>query len=322
MRAPGPGMTVGMIVPGLVSGLLSCAPGAVSSDPPVTQADLRLFDYDAGAPLDIVESASREEHGVLARDITYASPKGGRVSATLLAPASGAGRRAGILVLHGMPSSRAAVLPLASDLARAGAVCLAIDAPWARADRIRQQPQPLTFTRRDRDEQIQLVIDMQRGIDLLIKQPEVDPARLAYAGISYGAAMGGLLAGVERRVKAYALIVGDGGLVSHFTGSDDAAGPLQSIPLEQREAWLRDMSPIEPIRFIRRAAPAALLMQSGRRDRLIPVADAEAWHAAASQPRQVLWYDADHGLNREARKDMAAWLSRRVGIDQDKLTSE
>jgi hypothetical protein len=97
----------------------------------------------------------------------------------------------------------------------------------------------------------------------------VDRRRLAYVGISYGAAMGGLLAGVEDRIKAYVLAVGDGGLVSHFTGPDDTDGPLQRLPAADRERWLAAMRPIEPIRFIGRAAPAALLFQAGTKDELI-----------------------------------------------------
>ena len=306
----------------LMAGLSCASASNVPPDLPVTDSDLRLFEYDAKAPLDVVEGPAREERGVVARDLTYASPKGGRVTATLMVSPAGAGRRPGILVMHGLPSNRMGVTLLASDFARAGAVSLAIDAPWARADRIKEQPQPLSFARRDRDEQIQLMVDLRRGIDLLLDRSDVDPNRLAYFGVSYGAAMGGLLAGIERRIKAYALMVGDGGLVAHFNGSDDASGPLQSLPPEQREAWLADMIPIEPIRFIRRAAPAALLMQSGRRDPLIPVADAEAWQAAASQPKRVLWYDAGHGLNLEARKDMAAWLSEQVGIDPRQVVPE
>jgi hypothetical protein len=76
---------------------------------------------------------------------------------------------------------------------------------------------------------------------------------------------------VEHRLKAYVLAVGDGGLVSHFTGPDDANRPeVVSFPAEQRERWLQAMRPIEPINFIGRAAPAASLFQAGTKDELIP----------------------------------------------------
>ena len=60
----------------------------------------------------------------------------------------------------------------------------------------------LTFTEQDREEQIQLIIDLRRAIDLLMIRPDVDPERIAYLGVSYGGAMGGVLAGIDHRLKA------------------------------------------------------------------------------------------------------------------------
>jgi cephalosporin-C deacetylase-like acetyl esterase len=58
-------------------------------------------------------------------------------------------------------------------------------------------------TVRDRSSRQPETIDLRRAVDLLIARPDVDQRRLAYVGINYGAAMGGLLAGVEDRIKAY-----------------------------------------------------------------------------------------------------------------------
>ena len=40
---------------------------------------IHLFDYDAKAPLDVKEGTVVDREGVKVHDITYASPKGGRV---------------------------------------------------------------------------------------------------------------------------------------------------------------------------------------------------------------------------------------------------
>lgn len=176
-----------------------------------------LFAYDTQAPLDIQEVSRRQEEGVTVIDLTYASPMGGRVPATLVIP-DGAGPFAGMLYQHGMPSTRQPLIPAAVTYARMGAVVLLIDAPFAR--RSDGMYESVTMTEQDRREQIQLIVDLRRGVDLLLSRPEVDPERLAYIGGSYGGAMGGLLAGVEHRLKAYVLQVGDGGLVmtSHESG--------------------------------------------------------------------------------------------------------
>jgi dienelactone hydrolase len=273
---------------------------------------LRLFDYDHKAPLDVQVVSTEKRGTVTVQEITYASPRGGRVPATLMVP-GGPGPFAGILLMHGMPGTRAVTLPEAEVLAKRGAVTLSIDAPVSRSGS--NNPRGMIhFTEQDRDQQVQLIVDWRRGVDLLLSRKDVDPKRLAYVGRSYGGAMGGLLAGIEKRVKAYALVVGDGGLVSHFTGADDGPGPLSRLPADARKRWLAAMEPIEPIRFVGRAAPAHLLFQNGRQDQLVPPADAEVYQKAGSEPKKILWYDAGHALNDQATRDRHLWLAAEVGI--------
>jgi dienelactone hydrolase len=278
----------------------------------------KLFAYNQRRPLSITSQAlttrlsASELRGVTVQSITYASPKGGEVPALLVIP-KGRGPFPGVIVQHGLPSTKQDVLPVGIDLARTGAVAILIDAPFNRPQQgtIRGD---LSGTPKDRDEQIQLIIDLRRAVDLLIARPDVDADRLAYAGISYGAAMGGLLAGVEDRITAYVLTVGDGGLVNHFTGPNDAQPP-PPLSAEDWERWLQAMRPIEPINFIGQAAPAALLFQAGTKDELVPPEDARRYQQAASQPKEIRWYEAGHELNCAARKDMMAWLARHIRID-------
>lgn len=44
---------------------------------------LRLFDYDAKTPLDVQVVSTEKRESVTVQEITYASPRGGRVLATL-----------------------------------------------------------------------------------------------------------------------------------------------------------------------------------------------------------------------------------------------
>jgi uncharacterized protein len=283
----------------------------------------KLFNYDRRRPLAITKlplnsarlPPARELDGVTVESIAYASPKGGEVPALVVVP-KGRGPFPGVIVQHGLPDTKEGMLPAGIDLARTGALAVLIDAPFNRPQQGRIRSDPLTFTPKDRDEQIQLIVDLRRAIDVLVARPDVDRARLAYVGVSYGAAMGGLLAGVEDRLRAYVLAVGDGGLVSHFTGPDDANRPeVQSFPAEQRERWLAAMRPIEPINFVGKAAPAALLFQAGRQDELIPEQDTRRYYQAASQPKELRWYDAGHFLNCAASNDMMAWLAGHIRID-------
>jgi uncharacterized protein len=266
-----------------------------------------LFAYDTGASLDVRDIGAQREEGVTVHEVSFASPKGGRVPAFVVVP-DGDGLFAGLIVQHGMPSSRFEVLPVALEFARLGAVVVAIDAPFTR-----RSGDPVRFDGRDRAEQIQLIVDLQRAVDLLRARGDVDGARIAYLGFSYGAAMGGLLAGVEHRIAAFVLAVGDGGLVEHFGPRRDAGGSLPPLPQDRRRRWLEAMRPIEPLLYITRAS-APLFMQSGRQDDLVPPADAKRYQRAAPEPKQVKWYDSGHQLPPQAAFDQARWLSEHVGI--------
>ncbi len=275
-----------------------------------------LFEYDMSAPLDIAEQGTETHDGYTVLDFTYASPLGGRVPAYLYTP-TGDGPHAGIVLMHGMPGSRDRMRSFAAGYAQAGAVVLQISAPWARPDGPRRNP--VTFTPQDRDEQIQLIIDLRRGVDLLQNRPDVDPDRIGYVGASYGGAMGGLLAGMEHRIKAYVLMVGDGGLVAHFTGAEDAGRDLYRLSEERQQAWIAAMEPIEPIRWVGHAAPSPLLFQNGRRDNMVPLRDGRAYQEAGSDPKDVMWYDSGHRLPDQAIEDQVRWLARWIGVDPDRF---
>jgi dienelactone hydrolase len=190
-------------------------------------------------------------------------------------------------------------------IARHGAVVIALDAPFNR-----RPGGPTTFTPRDSAEQVQLIVDLQRAVDVLLARPDVDGARLAYVGRSYGGATGALFAGVERRLKTYILASADGGVTARFT----EPGAPQPPPSQQAQAraWLASMQPIEGIRFVGRAN-GSILFQNARRDQFVSVARAEALHAAATGPKEVRWYDTPHALNPAAHVDQLRWLSQTVG---------
>jgi dienelactone hydrolase len=270
----------------------------------------KLFAYDDGAPLSIRVRDSWQNGNVRVTSLSYASPIRGRVPALLVAP-PGDGPFAGLIVQHGLPGDKLGMLQVAEDVARLGAVVVAIDAPWARRAELPN------FTKRDRADQIQLIVDLRRAVDLLQSRDDVDDDRIGYLGVSYGAAMGGLFAGVEDRIAAFVLAVGDGGLVAHLTGPEDADGPLSRLPAARRETWLAAMEPIEPLKWIG-SAEAPILFQSGRKDEAVPPADAREFHRAAREPKDVRWYDSGHFLPPEAWCDAARWLQEEIAIAGDK----
>jgi dipeptidyl aminopeptidase/acylaminoacyl peptidase len=269
------------------------------------EANRQLFEYDQNAPLDIQEVSKRIENGLSVIEITYASPKGGRVPARLIIP-QGPGPFAGIVMQYSME------LEFGMRYAEYGAVVIYVDPPSFRP----QDTGPrdiLTFTEQDREEQIQLIIDLRRAIDLLMARPDVDPERIAYLGVSYGGAMGGLLAGIDHRLQAGVLIVGDGGWVTHESNLARPIMPMDKF-FKDYKAWIDAMWPIEPIHYVSHASPTPLLFQNAVRDQYVNVEDAIRYQDVASEPKQVIWYDSEHWpLPDEVIMDSVKWLQRFIG---------
>ena len=63
------------------------------------------------------------------------------------------------------------------------------------------------------------------------------------------------------------------------------------------------------------ASPTPLLLQSGKLDALVSIADAETVQAAALEPKTIRWYQAGHGLDLQAAYDRHDWLQDQIGLD-------
>lgn len=277
---------------------------------------VRLYDYDRSAPLEVRENGVEERSGVRLHDISYASPKGGRVTAYLAVP-PGKAPFAAILFMHGGNGNRSSLLPGALVLAATGAVCLLIDSPLNGARSLAgEQLADFTKPERTRAAMIQTVVDLRRGVDLLLARQDVDPKRIGYIGASYGGTIGGVLAGVEKRIKAYALLVGTGDIGEFLRASPHptAAAARKALTQERIEESIRILDDVQPIHYIAHAAPSALFFQNGRQDAFMPEASVERYHKAGSEPKKAKWYDAGHGLNAEAFRDRAEWFHERIGI--------
>jgi len=281
---------------------------AVPTPAPVSIDELRpLFDYDAEAPLDVEEVGVEQQDGIAVHDVSYASPMGGRVTAYLVVP-PGEGPFAGVLFAHPGGGDRSYFLDEAVTLTRAGAVSVLVDAPWARPEPWQRQ---FDYTpENDRAVYIQDVVDLRRAVDLLVEREEVDPERIGFVGYSYGAHTGGVLSGVETRIRAYALVSGIP------RQSDRIPWHIAStLPVEDLVAYLEAIRPLDAVNYVGHAAPAALLFQCGREDEIVGAEDFLRYYEAGSQPKQILWYDAGHRLNEQAQNDRDRWLGERLGLD-------
>ena len=299
----------------LMLGIASCAVGFAQAK---SIGELRqMFDYDRSLPLDVKEIGGEDRNGVRIHDISYQSPKGGRVTAYLIVPSGQRRKLAGVVFMHSRPGSRKNFLDEALSLAKVGAVSLLIDAPFSRAGESKREFDPtVTKPEADRDIYIQTVVDLRRGVDLLISRSDVDPKRIGFVGHSYGAHTGAVLAGVEKRIRAYVIMAGAPSLTEFLRTSMLPAivKTRDSLTKEQQEMYFDTLADVDPINYIGHAAPAALFLQFGKTDGYPTEEKAKFYSEKASEPKLVKFYDAGHALNDEAKHDRAAWLREQIGI--------
>lgn len=268
---------------------------------------IQIFDYDRKLPLNVDEHGVEYRNGVSVHDISYVGQAEGRVNAYLVRPKE---KRsfAGTTFVHPGPGNRSSFLDEAATLAKMGAVSLLIDAPWAYPD---FGERALKTTAEDmRSIFIQTAINIRRGVDLILSQPEVDAKRIGYVGHSFGALFGGVLSGVERRIKAYVLMAGTGS----FT--DVAVLNMPDLKGQRLEKYSQTMEPVDPKYYVRYAAPSVLFFQFGLQDAFYPKKKFLEYYEAGSEPKSIQWYEADHyRLNEEGRSDRIAWLERQLALE-------
>ena len=210
------------------------------------------------------------------------SSRGDRVPGLLLLPAEGAGPFPLVLLQHGAGGSKEADYLDAARVpwVRRGMAVASIDFPL-HGERASAKLSELLLpalaqppAARDADSRTlwhdfarQSVHDLARALDALAPHPELDADRVAYAGFSMGAILGALFCPHEPRLRAAALALGGAGF-----------GPPA----------------LDPARHIARFAGRPLLLVNATRDERIPRSAAEALHAAAGEPKRLLWFESGH----------------------------
>ena len=277
-------------------------------------AILHHFDYEQKAPLDIQEVSVAQRAEVAIHDISYASPKGGRVPAYLVVP-KGKGPFAGVIWGHWYQDgseflNRKEFLEEAIALAPSGVVSLLPDGPIARPGHvpITKPLDELQITYR-----VQAIVDMRRGADLLLGRGDVDPKRLAYVGHSYNAATGAFLAGIDKRFKAFVLMAGN---LSDEVDmkSKEFQDFRKQVGAEKFDAFIAKYSWLDQGKYVAHAAPATVFLQYATKEEYLTPERAREYYALVSEPKTLKFYDAPHALNAEARRDRIAFMAKELSL--------
>jgi dienelactone hydrolase len=278
-----------LAVAGLAAGLTAVAGAAPSP---------RLFDYAAGAPLGLKEGRVEESGGVRVTELSYASPRGGRVTALLVAPSSAASRPA-VVWLHDADGSSRSARAEAEALARRGLVSLLPDSSFARP------PFPALVTydaAKDRAIRIRSVVEGRRALDVLAARPEADAMRVAVVGHGPGATSAAILSGIEPRIDAFVLS-GTGARITTLLRR--LWGPTR---VAARERYLRQQLPFDPVAWSGKAGKAPIFFQHMRFDPNFTTAELRQLDRATAAPKRVRTYADDTERSAAAIRDRAAFL--------------
>ncbi|PYS78869.1 MAG: hypothetical protein DMF66_04750 [Acidobacteria bacterium] len=290
------------------------------TSPPRFEELVRQFDYDRASPLDVREAGREKRDGVTVIDLSYASPRGGRVPAYLVVP-SGRGPFAAVLFGHWMMNgsplkNRGEFLEEAVVLARAGAVSLLIDATLVRPGYHADEKDEIRAAEQGSEAARQQLIDFRHGVDLLLSRRDVDPRRLAYVGHSFDAHVGAILAAIEKRIGSFVLMAGG------YSDEESVFDPDNPRMLAVRRrigddrirAYAREYVWDDPVYFVGHIAPSAVFLQFGSRDELIPEKWSRRDFGLFSEPKKIAFYDAGHALNPQARLERDRWLAERLRL--------
>ena len=214
------------------------------------------------------------------------------VPALRLVPA-GDRTHATVLLLHGFSSSKERMAEaIGRRLLARGVGSLALDLPFhgertATGGGIPRSPLALVGAWRA------AVSETRAAVDWLVAQPGVDAGRLGVTGYSLGGFLALMTAAGEPRLHAVALA---------------AAGDLpDQTPYA---AMVRGL--VDPPRAARKLDGRPLLLVNGTRDRTTRPAQAQRLFDAASEPKELVWYDGGHWPPPVAIDAASAWLAARL----------
>jgi len=271
--------------------------------------DVSTFAYNSEAPFELNVLSQRIKDGVSVQDVSFKSPLSGKVPAYLIVP-SEPQPQAGLIFGHWGEGNREEFVDEAIVLARLGFVSLCLDASFRRpAEYEPEEDLPQA--------DLQWIVDVRQAVDILQDRFELISEHIGYVGHSFGASFGGVIAGVEHRIKAYVFMAGVASATENMRTSKH---PLivrarENTPPEAWEAMLVAEAPYDACHYIGQAAPSSLFFQFACHDDFVSVQEAEHYFELASESKRIAWYEnCNHELSAQARLDRAIFLCEQLGL--------
>lgn len=269
----------------------------------------RIFDRIPALPLDVHWIGERESGAITVSELTFQAAEGQRRVASLIRP-EGNGPFPLLLYVHwyepqACDSNRTQFLEEATQMATRGAMALLVETMWSDREWFLKRTQADDVTA-----SIQQVVEIRRAMDLLLAQPGADSTRFAYVGHDFGAMYGVLAGSIDARPTCYVLMAGTPRFPDWFLYYPKLEGEARNVFIEQ-------MMPLDPIERVARLVPSPILFQFGNADPHVPVERAKAFFDEAEDPKEIMFYDAGHGLNEDARRDRVVWLGQQLSVQHN-----
>jgi len=126
-----------------------------------------------------------------------------------------------------------------------------------------------------------------------LEAEEVPLGRTVVLAASLGSSFGTIHAALDERVDELVVVHGGGDLPLVLRTFYEGRGePL----LAAVAPWVAEavVDAFDPVHWIAAVAPRPVLLIASRRDKYFPAASVEALHAAAADPKRLVWTDTDH----------------------------
>lgn len=256
---------------------------------------------------------TQRDGDVVVDDVTFPSVSGGPpIEAYIIRPATRTTGLAGVLFVHwfGPPaptSNRTQFIDEAKSLARRGTVSLLVSTFWSDPNRYRARRWETDF-----DNSVAQAKDLRRALDVLVQQPGVDTARIAYVGHDYGAMFGMLISAVDPRAKAYALIAPAPRFTDWYLFGSSTGVPAGAA----RAEFLSRFAAIEPVNVVGRTK-ASVFFQFGEVDRYTPRKDFIELYLAGPESKRMATYHSEHEMTDDIiRYDRMAWIAQQLRLEE------
>ncbi len=277
---------------------------------------------------EVVKSIAKD--GFHINDVKYESPSKGEVSAYLFIPDK-LGPLPAVIYMHPSQGNRKTFFCEAQMLATKGYITLLIEAQYLRGNGNLKLQGKNEFTKTieemaDIQKYIQTVMDIKRGVILLSELGKVDNSKIAFVGQGIGAAWGGILSGIDTRIKTFILISGYGQVSEMQMTSEHPVAMLIRgfLPPERFEYFISSLKKLDAIHYVKNASPASIFFQFAENDEYISRDQAASLYSTASTPKKISWYDTNHLFSNgeDALYDRIEWLNVQFTGQKSKFSKE